>query len=373
MTGVAAKVPSVRLASTLAGLVGVAVVSLVALTDPRAALQGWLAAAFAFTALPLGALGLLLLYILVGGPWGRTLGPSLLALVRMLPLAAVAFIPVIAAPSLLYPWAGEAAAADPEIAAKAAWLNSTFFAVRTVGYFLVWMAMSALVRADCGANDRDNDRLGAAIGIIVLAITVSFAAIDWVMSLGPHFASAAFGLLVAFGDLLAALAVAVVLLAWLGPEEVRAEAGRPHSRGVLAGLLASGVLLWAYLAFMQYLVVWSADLPVEAAWYLDRVAGAWVVVPWLLGLLLGVVPLIVLALPWGRRSLARLAAVAALILAMRFVDAVWMIAPAFPWHSWWQPVAMVAALVGLGGFSLACILPRLEQPAASAGAEATHG
>lgn len=374
MTGVAAKRPSARLACAFLGLIGVVAVVLVALADQRAALQGWLAAAFAFAALPLGALALLMLHTLVGGLWRRTLGPSLLALVRMLPLVALAFIPVIAAPTLLYPWAAATAGADPEIAAKAAWLNPVFFAARTVGYFLVWMTMSAQVRADYREDDRGNDRLGAAVGIIVLAITVSFAAIDWGMSLNPPFASSSFGLLVAFGNLLAALALAIMGLAWLGPAELRAEADRPRSRGVLAGLLASGVLLWAYLAFMQYLVVWSADLPAEAAWYLARVAGAWAVVPWLLGLLLGVFPLIALALPGGRRSLTRLAAVAALVLVMRFVDAVRMITPAFPCHSWLQPVALMAALFGLGGLCLACALPGPPaEPASPVGTDTAHG
>src|SRR5512144_1447944 len=86
------------------GGVGVAGTIVAAFAEPSTALQGWLAAALAWSAVPLGALGLLLLHALAGGPWERAVGPALRASVRMLPLIALAFVPVIALPSLIYPW-----------------------------------------------------------------------------------------------------------------------------------------------------------------------------------------------------------------------------------------------------------------------------
>ena len=327
----------------------------IAFVDPGITLQGWLAAAFALSAMPIGTLGLLLLHALAGGPWGPMLEPVLQASLRMLPLFALAFIPIIATPSLVYVWAASDGAADANIAAKAAYLDPHFFAVRTLVYFAIWMALAALLDAR-NRNRAAGGRLTPAIGMIVYAITVSIAAIELAMSVDPRFSSSVFGLLVGIADMLAALAFAIVLVAWVGPPAQRS-AGEDHRvRDALAGLLAAGVLLWAYLSFMQYLIVWSGDIPADTGWYLDRVAGAWRLVPWALGLLLGALPVIALALPAGRRSLARLAGIAALIFVMRFVEAVWLVLPSFAWRGWLQPVALLSATVGLGGLGLASVL-----------------
>jgi hypothetical protein len=219
------------------------------------------------------------------------------------------------------------------------------------------MALTMLIAAGESWGDRrGGGRLGPGIGAVIFVITASFAAVDWAMSVDPRYASSAFGLLVTMTDLLAALAFALPLLAWLAPLEVLAEAEDARVRNALAGLLASGVLLWAYLSFMQYLVVWSGDLPHESAWYLHRISGAWNVVPWMLGILLGVVPVVTLALPAGRRSLARLAAIAALISIMRLIEALWLVLPSFAYRSWLQPLACLAATLGIGGLYTAGVL-----------------
>ena len=337
-----------------AGLIGLVAV---ALADPAFALQGWLVAAFALSAVPLGAIGLLLMHALTGGPWQPPLAPVLRACCGTLPLFALAFLPVILVPSLLYPWAGSGAGDDPTIAAKAAYLNPTFFALRTVVYFGIWWALLAVINS---GSDRDGrrqpGRLAAAVGLILYSITVSFAAVDWAMSVDPHFSSSAFGMLVSVSDLLAALALAVLLVAWLGSPNMRAAANERRVRNAVAGLLSAGVLLWAYVSFMQYLVVWSGDIPDEARWYLERVEGGWVILPWALILLLGVVPLAALALPVGRASLQRLAAIAALIFVMRALEAAWLVLPSFPYQSWLQPAAWLAAVLALGGSGFAAVL-----------------
>ena len=107
---------------------------------------------------------------------------------------------------------------------------------------------------------------------------------------------------------------------------------------------------------MQYLVVWSGDLPQEAAWYLDRVAGAWKLVPWAIGILLGVVPVVALALPAGRKSIGRIASIAALISIMRLIEALWLVLPSFAYRSWLQPLAWLIATVGMGGLYTAGVL-----------------
>jgi hypothetical protein len=358
------------------GALGLAAVVAMAFAQPSFALQAWLGAAFAWSGVPIGALGLLLLHALVGGPWGRAVGPVLSASARMLPLIAVAFLPIILAPSLVYPWAAEGATGNPAIAAKSGYLNPTFFALRTIVYFAIWIALMLLIATGDGrSGGRSGARLRPGIAMVIFVIAASFAAVDWAMSVDPRYASSAFGLLVTVTNLLAALAFAIPMVALTAPPEILAEAEDHRVRNALAGLLASGVLLWAYLSFMQYLVVWSGDIPQESAWYLDRIAGAWNLVPWMLGILLGVVPVVTLALPAGRRTVRRIAAVSALISIMRLIEALWLVLPSFPYRSWLQPLAWVAATVGLGGLYVAGVLwLSAREPRTAVAAEAArHG
>jgi hypothetical protein len=327
-------------------------------------MQGWLAAAFCWSALPIGALGLLLLHRLVGGPWGNAVISLLRVANRTLPLFALAFLPVILAPSLIYAWAAPAAYQDPLIAAKAGYLNPPFFALRTVAYFAIWSTLALTIASESEqATSRPADLLVPALGLVVWSLTVSFAAVDWAMSVDPHFASSTFGLLVAVADLLAAFSFAVAVAAWWAQPAHTPDYSDGKVRNALAGLLTSGVLLWAYLAFMQYLVVWSGDLPHEAQWYLDRGAGGWPVVPWALGVFLGAAPVVALALPIVRRSWRAIAVVAGLIFVMRFVEAAWLVLPSFETRSWLQPVSWLTAMIGLAGVWVACLIWLLARDA----------
>lgn len=350
------EMPPLVLRAATAAALGLAGLIAVAVAEPAFALQGWLAAGFALSAVPIGALGLLLMHGVTGGPWQRPLEPILRACCGTLPLMALAFLPVVLAPSLVYPWAGSGAE-DPAIAVKAAYLNPVFLGLRTVVYFAIWIALAKL---SAGRADADGDRrpgmMGPSVGLILYAVTASFAGIDWAMSLDPRFSSSAFGLLIGICNLLTALSFAIPAAAWLGSPTMRAAADDAKVRSVFAGLLATGVLLWAYVSFMQYLVVWSGDIPEQSSWYLDRVAGGWTVVPWALGLLLGALPLAALCLPAGRRSLQRLAAIAALIFVMRLIEALWLVMPSFQLESWLQPTAWVAAMLALGAGTFAAVL-----------------
>ena len=183
----------------------------------------------------------------------------------------------------LYPWARtEVVAADPLLRQKAAYLNIPFFVARTVGYFAVWIVLGRLLvtwslQQDRTADDTLTLRLQrlSGPGLVLYGLTVSFAAIDWMMSLEPKWYSTIFGMIfmVSFG--LAALALAILATRFLETEKPLAHVVSPDRWHDLGNLLLALVMFWAYLNFSQFLLIWSENLAEEIPWYLHRIAGGW--------------------------------------------------------------------------------------------------
>jgi hypothetical protein len=166
------------------------------------------------------------------------------------------------------------------------------------------------------------------------------AAFDWLMSLMPLWYSSIFGLLAGTGQMMSGMAMAVVLVAWL-PD-------RPSSSIFhdLGNLLLMYVLSWAYLAFMQFLIIWAENLPHEIAWYVPRLQSGWVVVAWMLVLLLFFGPLLALLSRPLKQSSKWLHRLAIGLLIMLLVDACWMVLPSTSVPSinwlWSVPLAVIA-------------------------------
>jgi len=235
---------------------------------------------------------------------------------------------------------------------KVAYLNPPFFMLRTLLYLALWTALAFLLtRARAPLATRPRQRALAGIGAILFALTTSFAAVDWAMSLDPRFNSSTFGLVVIGGHLNAGLAFATLITLALARVEQRRSVLAEAPAVGLGGLLQGAILLWAYLVFMEYLVVWSGDLPHNAAWYLERGEGGWLV-------LIAVVTLGHFVLPFALLLSSRLrgdwrvvAGLAALVLVTQLLHLVWQTAPA------WQeeapsPFLIAAALLALGGLWL---------------------
>lgn len=370
------------------GVAGLAVAAVLGMFQPRMLLEGWLAAACAWVAVPVGALGIAMTHRLSGGEWGRAIGAELDGAIRTLPLAALSFLPVLAGVSLLYPWAG-VDAGTPDIASRQPYLAPWFFAIRTAISFAVWMLLAVLVMRGGRAGETSmRQRPVAAVGLVLMAVTVHFAAIDWMMTLEPRFNSSIFGLIFINGFLESALAFAIAVSLWAPPEEeiqvgtspggaaARATAARGDVPGGLGGLLLGTVLLWIYLAFSQYLIIWSADIPDEAVWYLERAGGLWLAVLWAIALLLGAVPFLALVITRVRQRRRRLVPVAVLVFVMRLVETLWFTLPAFPDSGWYQALIGAAATVGLGGLWFAAFFWLIagERPAQEAvELEVDHG
>lgn len=278
-------------------------------------MPGYLAVWLAVAALPLGALPLLMALELTGGRFADEAAVPLRALARTLPAAAVLFLPVLVFQARLYPWAADGFA--PRQADLAAYLSPGLFTLRAVLYFAVWLL---LARAFGQAPDGPPRRRLAVLGLVLHLPLGTLAAVDWAMSVEPDWRSAAYGLMLINAQMATALAYACRTPA--------AREAAPATRRALGALLLALAIAWAYFAFNQYLIIWSANLPEEVVWYLRR-DGGWLVVLALACLGRFLLPLVLLAPGVGERP-GRLALAGGLVLAASLPDFAWLILPAFP-------------------------------------------
>ncbi len=285
--------------------------------DIRATLAGWLVAWVAVSAIPIGALGILMMTYLVRRAWTPALYPILASATATLPVAALLFIAVLLWMPELYPAAADPGSLPPF---KAFYLSRWFFTLRAVLYFAVWWALALWLRAAWG--DLDRMTRAASAGLIVYVLSLSLAGIDWMESLEPKFHSSIYGLLSVSFALLNGLAFAVAAGLWLR-----------RARGKLKGygaMLLSEILLWAYLHAMQYIVIWSANIPSEVKWYLDRSAHGWQIVVIVLAFGQLILPFFALLSERIRGDRRWLLALSGLTLMMRCLEAAILILPAVP-------------------------------------------
>jgi hypothetical protein len=261
----------------------------------------------------------------------------------------------------VFVWANhEALAADHHlheaVARKHEYLNVPFFLGRAAFYFLVWALLAHLLSRLSAQQDRGwtmaaarRQRALSGGGLLLMGLTITFASVDWGMSLDPRWFSTIYGVLFRVGQALSALALCIVVLARLGDEPPLGRAVSAQVMHDLGKLLFAFVMLWAYVNLSQFLIVWSGNLPEEIPWYIARWSGSWRA----LGLLLIVahfaLPFLLLLSRDVKRNAALLAGVALGILAMRLVDLHWLVGPelhargqAFHWLD-------LAATLGIGG------------------------
>jgi hypothetical protein len=328
--------------------------------DARRIFQSYLIGWTFWTGIGIGSLALLMLQHLTGGGWGLVIRRVLEAATRTLPAMAILFVPIILGAHWLYhEWADhEEAAQHPVVQLKTGYLNVPFFAVRAVIYFGVWITLVYLFNKWSLAQDRTADnrytknmRVLSGPGMVALIFTVTFASIDWYMSLEPEWFSTIYGFIFVAAWSLSALAFVIAMMAWLTGQEPMKRIVAPLHFHDLGKLLLALVMLWSYFAFSQYLIIWSGNLPEEITYYLRRIYGGWGAVIVAIGILHFAAPFLFLLSRDIKRSPRKLALIATLILVMRMVDLLWMLAPAFR-HTRWI-VMDVAALIGFGGLWLA--------------------
>jgi len=327
-------------------------------TDPDQFYRSYLTGYVFWVGLALGCLPLMMIHHLTGGAWGLVIRRPLEAATLTLPLMIVLFVPLLFGMHSLYAWARpEVVAADEALRHKAPYLNRTFWLLRTAVYFAIWLGLALRFSSWSREQDRTGDvtlarkmQLLSGPGIIFYFLAVTFAAIDWVMSLDPHWYSSIFGPLLAAGQALNAFAFAIVALAVLSRHQPIAGVIRPDIFHDLGKLLLAFVMVWAYFSFSQFLITWAGNLPEEIRWYLEHSHGGWMA----LGLAIIVfhffVPFFLLLSRDLKRNGRVLAVVASAIVLMRFIEIFWTVAPIFHpqgLHVHWLDVAAPAAIGGL--------------------------
>ncbi|HEX9545267.1 MAG TPA: hypothetical protein VF955_08780 [Pyrinomonadaceae bacterium] len=316
--------------------------------------------AFSFwSGISIGSLALLMLQHLTGGGWGLVIRRVLEAATRTLPLMLVLFLPIISGAHWLYPWThAEEIAKSPALVEKARfYLNLQFFVVRAAIYFAIWLTLAFFLNRWSKLQDQTgegkftkNMRLLSGPGMVLFVFTVTFASIDWFMSLDPEWSSTIYGFIFVASWSLSALAFVIAALAMLTKYEPLKTVVAPLQFHDLGKLLLALVMLWSYFAFSQFLIIWSGNLPEEIRWYLPRTRGAWGALALAVVVLHFAFPFLFLLSRSLKRNPHTLALVAGLILVMRLLDLLWMITPNFTgdvFHVSWMDIVAPLAIGGL--------------------------
>lgn len=329
--------------------------------------QAWLVGFLFCLGLGLGSLALLMLQHMSGGQWGLVGRRVFEAGAGTLPIVALMVLPVLLGIPVLFEWSHEeVVAADAIVRAKSPYLNVQFFLFRAVAYFLVWLLCATLLNRWSEGQDRgivavtpaDSVRFRkvSAPGLLLLVLTVTFASVDWIMSLEVEWFSTIFGLLTVVGFGLSALALTIVVLAMVGGGRQMSGTLTPRHFHDLGKLMLAFVMLWAYLAFSQFLIIWSGNLPEEITYYSKRMEGFWGAMSLVLVVGHFALPFLLLLSRDLKRHGGLLAKVAAFVLVMRLVDTIWLVVPAFeaagaPIH--WLHVVLPIGLAGIWLFVFA--------------------
>ncbi len=325
---------------------GLLLTGLGALLDSAAFLRAWLVAALTGIALPLGAMAVLMTHNLTGGRWGEPVRGPLKAVVATLPLMLLLFLPLLLGVRVLFPWTGDLSALPEVVRHKGFYLNLPFFYARFALYAAIWLALAA--RLSVWRGDRRPTPASAG-GLVLWALTTTFFAFDWIMTLEPAWYSDIVGLIFMGSVLSMALALAFVLPGVYPDADQRP--ALESARRDLAHLWLAAILFWVFVAFSQYLIIWSGDLPHEIRWYIHRGQGGWQWLALAMMLLCGALPFVAL-LPAGWKRRARpLAVLAALVLFGHALEFTWLVLPAYYPHHWplgWRSPVALLTVASLG-------------------------
>jgi hypothetical protein len=340
-------------------------------------LQSYLVAYIFWLGISLSCLGLLMIQYLGGAGWGLLIRRILESGAYTLLLMAIGFIVVVVGMLKfgLYEWVHPPDKIAALVAKKTWWLTPTKFIVRGVIYFAIWIGFMWYLRANSHKQDETGDpkliersQYWSGLGFFLFALALTFAAIDWVMSLDAEWFSTIFGMLMLAGWGVTTIAVIIWVCVTLAKRDGYDQVYKPKLFHDLGKLQLALVMIWSYFSFSQLLIIWAGNLPEEIPWYLERFDGIWRYIGIGLILLHFVMPFLLLLSRDLKRHANRLKWVALLLILMRFTDLLWVMVPEFQNrhgkthnHSITGLWVYVAALLGIGGFWLWWFLGHLRK------------
>lgn len=369
----AVQLPDLRLFRKRCWLVGGVCLALFALgallRSPAQFFHSYFVGFILWTNLTLGCLAVLMMQHLTGGVWGILTRRILESATRTLPLIFVLFLPVLLGMGWLYCWTdAERVHSDPILQHKSVYLNVGFFILRAIVYFVIWGVLVYLLNRwsleqDRTADPRLSKRMAAlsAPGEVLYGLTASFAAIDWVMSMEPHWHSTIFAPLFATGQMLGGLALTIFVATWLARVNPGVDFYGRRVFQDLGSLLLAFVLLWAYMSFSQFLLIWMANKKDEVPFYVQRLHGGWQGFALMLVFFHFAVPLFLLLMRGLKRSTLALGTICLGLLIMRFLDLEWVIIPSYERSRPVFAILDLLAVAGVGGIWLAVFLAQLTK------------
>jgi len=316
----------------IAGLVGCAIGFLV---DRDHFFRSWLTAYLLFLGIALGSMGLLMIQHLSGGAWGvfrRVFEASS----RTLPLLAILFLPVVLGMGSIFPWTHpDHVAQDEVLQHKAVYLNTGFFLARAFVYFAGWILLAWTLTRWSRQQDQGDMRVNLKIqylaggGLVFYTFSATFAAIDWIMSINPHWYSTLFGFIFVGGHGISALSFTIVVSTFLARRAPMDTILKPSHFHDLGKLSLAFVMLWAYFNFSQYMLVYAANLVEEIPYFITRISGGWQYLALFLVVFQFAVPFLLLLSRDLKRTPHRLVWVSAALLVVRYIDLFMLVAPEF--------------------------------------------
>jgi hypothetical protein len=327
--------------------------------------QSYLYSFLFWSDLPLGALGLVMIYHLTGGAWGKLSRRVLEAIANTISIVAVFSIPVLIFVTKIYSWTQPQMAMDPKVLHKQVYLNPSSFTLRTIFYFSAWMTINFFLQKwskleSAQQKTREKLRNLSAGGLVFLGFSLSFASIDWQMSVEPKWYSTVYGMVFVIGESLTAYALALAVIGFAARKTTLEESLPKKTTRDLGNILLVLVMLWAYLSFMQYLIIWSGNLPREVTWLNRRMSEGWQWIALFLIMCQFFAPFSLLLFRGTKRGLRRLAILGLFIFIIRGVDHYWMLMPGFDRKPLDFPLKAFFVWLGLGGIWFSVFLRKFD-------------
>ncbi len=349
------------------GIAGLAASAVGFNADSKQFYHSYLTAYVFWTSVGLGALFFTMVHHLVDATWSVVVRRLSECLMVTLPVMFIFLLPIVGhGIHDLYHWShADAVAHDVLLQHKAPWLNTGMFIGRSVIYFVCWTVIGAVLYKTSLRQDQKHEegllgrmRMVSGPGMVIFALTLTFSAFDWMMSLDPHWYSTIFGVYFFAGSLLSALAFMTLWIVFLQSNQILTDEITVEHFHDLGKLIFAFTVFWTYIAFSQYFLIWYGNIPEETVWYLHRWEGNWKTISLLLVFAHFVIPFAVLLSRVPKRSVRMMTIMSIWMLAVHWIDLYWLISPNLHKHHFHFSWMDAATFVGIGGIFIFCFLKR---------------